>query len=163
MDIVAHHEAGHIVITYASQFHIVTLAKIISDTTGFSDIGISKQKLHSFGIDIDDFPLRNHDICVENAIINYAGYEAEKKFCQINNLQDDFSHAINDYQIARLSLQQAIPPNLYSEEFLIETAHQLVESRWNAICLIAAALLEAEDLTLYGYEINDILNPLRIM
>jgi len=139
--ITALHEAAHAVCTHHSSFHsLVQDITISSDTTGETFVGLSRQKASNKGKLASPKIVIDPDVVVDAAIIFFAGYEAEKVYCERNNIRTDFSHSINDYNQVDLLIRRATPTVTTSKEELISWSNQVVTQNWQTIELVANRL-----------------------
>lgn len=142
--ITALHEAAHAVCAHHSSYHsLVKEITIISDTTGESFVALSSRKASAAGKSLTPNIVTDPMVVVDAAITFFAGYEAEKIYCEQNNIQPDSSHSTNDYDYVDLMISNASPAVATAKEEIISQSNTVVRHYWQTIELIAAHLLRS--------------------
>lgn len=153
------HEAAHVVATYLSLYHnLIGNISLISDTTGETFVTISRRKIDQSGKISTNNIQFDPDLIIDAAIIFYAGFEAEKIYCQKYNQTPDISHSLNDYNRVRDLINNANGEMEISNVNLISLSKQIVVEYWDAILTIADQILNSQNRTLEAIDAVETLN-----
>jgi hypothetical protein len=135
------HEAAHVVLSYLSSYHFLTGdIRLTSDSTGETFVTLSRRKLLLEGKEISVDTASDPEVIEDAAIIFYAGLEAERIYCEQNNISLDESHSANDYNYVDQLIDNSNPPFETNRNSLIAFSHQAVLANWEPITQIAEFL-----------------------
>jgi len=141
------HEAAHVVCAFLSDYHsLVGQINLNSDSTGETFVSLSKSKI----LEKDKLPSDNSstdpEIIFDAAIIFYAGFEAEKIYCNKTKTIADKSHSINDYNLVDTLLNQGNNSIEIDKEAARNTSQLIVKNYWEPIEEIANLLIKSKSL-----------------
>jgi|GEM_PF-5234468 len=140
------HEAAHVVLSYLSSYHFLTGdITLTSDSTGETFVTLSKRKLLEEGKEISAGTVSDPDIIADAATIFYAGLEAERIFCEQNNIDLDESHSANDYNQVDMLIENSVPEFETDVNKLIAFSREAVLANWEPITQFAQLLQDSPD------------------
>jgi archaellum component FlaF (FlaF/FlaG flagellin family) len=144
------HEAAHVVCAYLSDYHsLVSQINLNSDSTGETFVSLSRFKILEKGKLPSDNSITDPEIILDAAIIFYAGFEAEKIYCNKTNSKADISHSINDYNLVETLLLKGNTSINIDKEEAKNTSQLIVKNYLDAIEEIANLLLESKSIESY--------------
>lgn len=160
----AHHEAGHAVLAFLSQYHLPYRVRILSFIEGHTDLILSREKLTKSG----KSPARvgkDRSVAFENAMIHYAGRYAETRFAKQEKattpvISADRTGWRQDEKQAKAALSQAkcFP---FTGAFARCAARRRVNNFWPTICQLANALIHSSAFELLAADVEEALRNTR--
>lgn len=154
------HEAAHIVSAYLSRFHSLTGDICLeSELTAATFVTLSRSKVVSEGRDANvnyNNLINDPEIAFDKAVILYSGYEAERKYCQMTNIEPSDEYSKNDFNDAEESLNNT--NQFQNISFAKETSKLLVEKYWEPIDNIADIILKSNNKCIEALTAIDYLN-----
>lgn len=153
------HEAAHVVLAYLSSYHFLTGdIRLTSDSTGETFVTLSKRKLLEQGKEISAHTASDPEIIEDAAIIFYAGLEAERIYCEQNNITLDESHSANDYNYVQQLIENSNPRFEGDRNSLIAFSREAVLANWEPINQLADFLQLSTNNSLSAFTAVEILD-----
>jgi hypothetical protein len=152
------HEAAHVVTTYLSEYHFLTgEVSLQSAITGETFVALSTTKLQSkqkFSSDA----MRDPEVVKDVAVIFYAGFEAEKIYCDRYKsvpLNDYYSQ--NDFNAVDELIRNSHDPTI-NKTLLKEKSKGIIIEHWLLIWETSQQLIQSDNKSIYSYDLTGALN-----